>query len=134
MTWYNQQPEPKAAKTLFRNRLNGGYPKEEAILMWEKWVIAKWKKEHKQSQTNKGYVSKKVVPPKQDESDFKIEITYPKEVARVFRKEYINMIEQIERELTYTSEKTEISWLNNKLDRLKIELEIFNSYNNNHDK
>lgn len=54
-----------------------------------------------------------------DENDFKIEITYPKEVARVFRKEYIRMIEEIEWELTYTDEKTEVFTMNKKLERLK---------------
>ena len=129
MTWYNQQPEPKAARTLFRNRLNGGYPKEEAILMWDAWLTVKEKKKPKWVQPVKVYVPKKITPPKMDENDFKIEITYPKEVARVFRKEYIRMIEEIEWELTYTDEKTEVFTMNKKLERLKWELEIFNCYN-----
>lgn len=33
MTWYNEQSEPKAVRNLFRNRLNSGYKKEEAILI-----------------------------------------------------------------------------------------------------
>jgi hypothetical protein len=39
------------------------------------------------------------------------------------------MIEDIEWELTYTDEKTEVAWLNEKLKRLQNELQIFNSYN-----
>lgn len=129
MIWYNQQPEPKASKTLFRNRLNGGYPKEEAILMGDDWNIAKEKRKPKQYQPPKPYIPKKVVQKEPDESDFKIEITLSKEEAMVFRKEYVRMIEQIEWELTYTDEKTQISEMNKKLDRLHKELDIFNKYN-----
>lgn len=48
-----------------------------------------------------------------------IDITYPKEVARVFRKVYQDMIAQIEWELTYTEEKTQVAELNDKLTRLE---------------
>lgn len=109
MTWYNEQPEPKAARNLFRNRLNGGYPKEEAILMGDKWIAAKEKRKPRQYQPPKPYIPKKVIPKVEDESNFRIEVTLSKEEARVFRKEYVGMIEQIERELTYTEEKTEVA-------------------------
>lgn len=128
MTRYNEQPEPKASKTLFRNRLNCNYPKEEAILMGEKWDAVK-RGQTKQPQPAKPYVPKKIVPKPVDGSDFKIEITYPSEVAKVFRREYVRMIEQIEWDLTYTDEKTQVCELNQKLERLHKELEIFNSYN-----
>jgi hypothetical protein len=39
------------------------------------------------------------------------------------------MIEQLEWELTYTEEKTEVAWLNDKLTQLQKELMIFNCYN-----
>ena len=39
------------------------------------------------------------------------------------------MMEEIEWELTYTDEKTEVAGLNNKLIQLQKELSIFNSYN-----
>jgi hypothetical protein len=129
MTWYNEQPEPKASKTLFRNRLNGNYPKEEAILMGEAREKVKSKKKSKPVHPPKPYIPKKVVQNTPDESDFRIEITYPKEIAKVFRKEYVKMIEQIEWELTYTDEKTQIFEMNKKLERLQGELEIFNQYN-----
>lgn len=64
-----------------------------------------------------------------DEGDFKIEITLPKEEARVFRKEYMKMIEQLEWELTYTEEKTEVVGLNKRIAQLQKELMIFNCYN-----
>ena len=129
MTWYNKQPEPKASKTLFRNRLNGGYAKEEAILIGDAWFsVRKWRKEISPQQY-KPYVPIKKEIKKVDERDFKIEITYPKEVAKIFRKEYQKMIDDIEWELTYTEEKTQIAEMNEKLIRLQWELEIFNSYN-----
>ena len=39
MIRYNEQPEPKASKNLFRNRLNSDYPKEQAILIGEKYFV-----------------------------------------------------------------------------------------------
>lgn len=127
--WYNEQPEPKASKTLFRNRLNGGYPKEEAILIGDKWTRAKEKRKPKQYHPPKPYVPVKTAPKVIDENDFKINVTLSKEEAKVFRKEYVKMIEQLEWELTYTEEKTEVVWLNNKITQLQKELAIFNCYN-----
>ena len=129
MTWYNEQPEPKASKNLFKNRLNSNYSKEDAILLWDAWALAKEKKKEKQPQVSKAYIPQKVFQKPQDDRDFKIEITYPKEVAQVFRKEYQRMIDDIEWELTYTEEKTQIAEMNEKLERLYKEKEIFNSYN-----
>lgn len=129
MIRYSQQPEPKASKTLFRNRLNGGYPKEEAALIGDEWAKAKEKRKPKQYQPPKPYVPVKTAPKVVDENDFKINITLSKEEARVFRKEYVRMIEQLEWELTYTEEKTEVAWLNDKLTQLQKELMIFNCYN-----
>lgn len=126
---YNEQPEPKASKTLFRNRLNGWYPKEEAVLMWERWAKVKEGKKSVKIQEYKPYIPPRIVKKEPDENDFKINITLSKEEARVFRKEYVKMIEQLEWELTYTEEKTEVAWLNEKLERLQNELQIFNSYN-----
>lgn len=80
---------------------------------------------------SKPYIPKPIEKKNVNEGDFKIEITYPKEVARVFRKEYVKMIEDIEWELTYTDEKTQIAELNNKLVQLEKEKDIFNSFNPN---
>ena len=129
MTWYNEQPEPKASKTLFRNRLNGWYKKEEAILLWDSWTAVRKERQATHPQTAKTYVPKKIEQKQPDERDFLIEVTYPKEVAKVFRKEYQRMIEELEWELTYVSEKTEVAELNSKLERLYKEKEVFNSYN-----
>ena len=129
MNWYKEQPEPKASKTLFRNRLNGWYPKDKAILVWDEWLEVK-----KERQMAHPIISKPYIPqPKKerpvDENDFKINVTLSKEEAKIFRKEYVRMMEEIEWELTYTDEKTEVAGLNNKLAQLQKELSIFNSYN-----
>lgn len=129
MTWYNEQPEPKASKSLFRNRLSLWYSKEEAILMWEAWFSARNKRVAKKPQQPKAYVPKRTVQKEPSEEDYLIKVTYPSEVAKVFRKEYQKMIEEIEWELTYTEEKTQIAELNSKLERLYKERETFNQYN-----
>ena len=129
MTRYNEQPEPKASKSLFRNRLNGGYQKEEAILVWDPWMKARAKKKPKVAQPPKAYVPQKIVQKAPDENDFLIKVTLSKEEARVFRKEYQKMIEELEWELTYTSEKTEVKEMNDRLERLQKELAVFDSYN-----
>lgn len=129
LAWYETQLEPRASKCLFRNRLNGGYPKEEAILTGEEWLSVKREKKIYYPQVQKTYVPKPKVVKPVDERDYKIEITYSKEVAQIFRKEYNKMIEQLEWELTYTEGKTQIVELNSKLEQLKKERNIFNSYN-----
>lgn len=129
MIRYETQPEPKATKSLFRNRLNGWYCQEEAIQVWDKWMAIRDARKAKAPQQVKAYVPKRTKPAPVDESNFKIEITYPKEVAKAFRKEYVRMIEDIERELTYTEEKTQVAQMNEKLKRLYEELKIFNTYN-----
>ena len=129
MIWYNEHPEPKASKSLFRNRLNCGYWKEEAILTGDEWLKVKREKKIYYPQVQKTYIPKPKVVKPVDERDFKIEITLSKEEARVFRKEYMKMIEQLERELTCAEEKTEVAGLNNKIIQLQSELVVFNSFN-----
>lgn len=129
MIWYNEHPEPKASKCLFRNRLNCGYWKEEAILIWDEWLKIKREKKKHCPQVQKTYTPKPKVVKPVDERDFKIEITLPKEEARVFREEYMRMVEQLEWELSYTEEKTEVVGLNKKIAQLQKELMIFNCYN-----
>lgn len=127
---YDEAPEPKAEREWYRNRLNAWYPKEQAILVWEKRMEAREAKRKANPQIfKKPYPRQPRTPYKEDLTWYMINVTYPKEVARVFRKTYHDMIAQIERELTYTEEKTQVSELSDKLARLEWELEIFNSYN-----
>ena len=130
MKRYETAPEPKAKREWFRNRLKDWYCKEEAVLVWEPREEAKLRKRKNNPIVVKKYVRVRADTIKKDSPDwYVIDITYPKEVARIFRKEYQNMIAQIEWELTYTEEKTEIAKLNDRLEKLNNELNIFNSYN-----
>ena len=95
-----------------------------------------WQQAKERKKANAPVIVRKVYTPqyikaekKPDPNNFKIEITLSKEEAEVFRREYIKMIEDIERELTYTEEKTQVAALNTKLNSLYEELKIFNSYN-----
>lgn len=62
-------------------------------------------------------------------SDCKIEITYPKEVAEAFRKEYYNLISDVEEELKWVEELVLKDELLTKLKCLKEELMVFNARN-----
>lgn len=97
--------------------------------MGDEWLAVKKEKKIVHPIVPKTYTPKPRVVKPIDERDFKIEITYPKDVAQVFRKEYTKMIEQLERDLTFIEEKTQIKELNSKLEQLKKERDIFNSYN-----
>ena len=129
LEWYNNQPEPKVSRCIFRNRLNSNYSKEDAILMGDEWLGVKREKKIYHPDPSKVYVPKPMGLKPINENDFKIEITYPKEVAQVFRREYSRMIEQLERDLTYTDEKTQVAELNKKLEQLEKERDVFNLYN-----
>ena len=58
-----------------------------------------------------------------------IDITYPKEVARVIRKEFNNVISELEWRLRQVDEKDDVKVLTDKLELAKAELNLFNSYN-----
>lgn len=129
--WYDQQMEPKANRGLFRGRLNSWYCKEEAIMVWEDREKAKAKrKEATIQKPSKQYVSRSANSLVRDSEDrHYIDITYPKDVARVFRNEYERMIGDTEDELMFTQEKEKVVELNSRLDDLTDELDTFNRYN-----
>lgn len=128
-TWYLTQPEPKATKSSFRNRLNLGYAKEKAILMWDERQKAREEKWDARFSPPKAYVPPKKEVLQINEDDFMIKITLSKEEAKVIREEYEKMISEIEDELIFVVEKTEISELNRRLESLYKELQTFNLYN-----
>ena len=149
--WYEEQPEPKATREQFNNRLHMGFPKEQAILTWEPRDDLLIMRELQRKRVG-------ATPPSsnrlsshsrmKEDDDFepdyyRIDITYSKEEAEVFRNEYLNLIwrvkkeiEDIEQVLLITEERIEkIEWelakvkLLNELDLLEAQLNIFNSYN-----
>lgn len=58
-----------------------------------------------------------------------IDITYTIEEARIFRKEFNNVIENLEWTIQQTEDKDCLKALGEKLDLAKAELDLFNSYN-----
>lgn len=129
MERWSIQPEPKSNKQVFYGRLCSWYTKEQSILTWDKWLKV---------MRDKGFYwkEKKYVPTysrlKEDEGAAEytwIDITYSKEEARVFRKEFVNVIENLERELRQTEDKKCIKELNDKIESAKAELDLFNNYN-----
>lgn len=98
-------------------------------MIGDEWFKVKRERKIYHPQVQKTYIPKPKIVKPIDEGDFKIEITYPKEVAQVFRKEYVKMIQQLEWELTYIEEKTQAGELNSKLEQLQKELQTFNLHN-----
>lgn len=59
-----------------------------------------------------------------------IDITYSPDVARVFKKEFENVIDKIENNIYLTCNKEELEDLNSKLDEARREYNIFLQHNN----
>ena len=122
-------PDPKPGKQAFYGRLCSGYTKEQAILTWDKRLaimksrgICGWPAKYTPTYSRF----------KEDEwvADYTwIDITYTKEEARVFRKEFQSVIENLERDIQQTEDKECLKELNDKLELAKAELGLFNSYN-----
>lgn len=148
---YEEQPNPKATKEQFNNRLHLGFPKEQAILTWEPRDDLLIMRELQRKRVWAAPPSSRRLSSHsrmKEDDDFepdyyRIDITYSKEEAEVFRNEYLNVIwkvkkeiEDIEQVLLITEERIEkIEWelakvkLLNELDLLEAQLNIFNSYN-----
>lgn len=133
MLWYDEQPQPKASDTLFRNRIRTGYSKEEAILTWESWLeLRREKRDNNPNFRPHQYTPKKTKVLEEynwDPDVYRIDITYPKEVAQVFRREYEKLISETD-DLIYDTEDELLKLeLNVKLEQLKAELQLFLSFN-----
>lgn len=126
--WY-EQPEPKASKQVFYGRVKIWYPQWQAILTWEKWQEVVSEKPIKKKTWYKCYTWTKQDAEREEEAYTWIDITYSKEEARVFRKEYQRIIDDLEWQLTMIDEKTLVKETNEKLELVKAELALFNSYN-----
>lgn len=129
---YDEQPWPKASDNNFRQRLKAGYPKEQAILDWDERLAVK--RERVYGPCNKTpyvptYTQKKQEADDINPDDYRIDITYSKEEAEAFRKEYYNLIEETELRITKIEDKQLRDELEFKLDLLNAQLDIFNSYN-----
>lgn len=126
--WFDQK-EPKASKQVFYGRIRIGYTKEQAILTWDKWQNVLDKKSIKKKTWYKCYTWSKQEEERKEENYTGIDITYSKDEARVFRKEYQKIIDDLEWELTMIEEKTAVKETNEKLELVKAELNAFNLLN-----
>lgn len=123
-----EQPEPKPGKQVFYGRLWAGYTKEQAMLSGsarEKVVKKHW-----------WVYIKKYTPTysrlQEDERETEyswIDITYSKDEARVFRKEFHNVIENLEWKIRQTDDKESVKELNEQLEMAQAELDLFNIHN-----
>lgn len=128
MNWWLEQPEPKPSKQRFQGRLLCWYKKEDAILTESNWL--KVKKKAGRTWLEKFYTPTYSSQRKQDvKSPVEINITYPNEIANVFRKEFSRIIDKIEWKIYWVEDRECIKELYTKLDLAKVELELFNLYN-----
>lgn len=129
MRWWAEQPEPKPKKQAFYARLCSQYTKEQAILTWDERVEAtktKWV-------CNRG---KKYMPAYSRLQETKpieeytwINVTYPIEIAGIFRKEFIKVIDKLEWNIRETDDRDNLKDLYDKLEFAKVEYDLFNLYN-----
>lgn len=131
--WYSQQENPWVKFSLFIARVkDGGYPREVAIDNGDLWKKASEEKAKKGQQfkyygiTYKKYVEEK---PVEKEDYFFIKIKYPKEVARIFIKEYERLIEELERKAKDMHDKESRDKLEQQITKIHTELMVFKCYN-----
>lgn len=129
MRWWAEQPEPKPRKQAFYARLCSQYTKEQAILMWDERVEA---------MKSKGVCNrdKKYTPTysrlQEDEAIEEyiwINVTYPIEIANIFRKEFVKVIDKLERDIRETDDRDNLKDLYDKLEFAKAEYDLFSFYN-----
>lgn len=128
MRWWFNQKEPKSNRQVFYGRVRAWYKKEEAILTGEKWQKILSRKEVKRNVWYKPTYSRLETDTREETYTW-IDITYSKEEAKVFRKEFQRIIDNLEWSLTQMDEKTLVKETNDKLELVKAELSLFNLYN-----
>ncbi len=129
MEWWSQQPDPKPGKQAFYARLCSQYTKEQAILVWEEWV--KTMREKGLRCRDKKYIPTYSRLQEQEEIEEYtwINVTYPTEIANIFRKEFLEVIDKIEWEIRETDDRDSLKDLWDKLEFAKTEYALFTLYN-----
>lgn len=127
--WYKQQENPWVNASTFLRRIRQWICKEEAILSWKEWeaTVERRKKEALPKMLKKYEPKTKVVEDKPDYHEITIRLS--KDEADVFRKEYENLLNTITEELKNTESDIELQQANERLNKLKKEIEVFNHYN-----
>lgn len=131
--WYSQQKSPEVKFPLFVSRVNDWwYPKEIAITNGAEWEKAKTEKAKAPRErksywiTTPKYVEEK---PIEIEDYFFIKVKYPEEIARVFIKEYENLIEELEWKSKDMHDKESRDKLEQQIIKIHTELMVFKCYN-----
>ena len=125
LKWYMEQEWEKATKNRFYQRLYQGWNKEDAIKIWG---VANHKMTEKKIKPS--YQRPVVLPlQKNVKEDSYIRISYTTEEAKVFRREYENMINELQEKYSETDDVIEAREINNKLERIIKEYQVFRLYN-----
>ena len=130
--WYAQQENPQVKFNQFVSRVRDGwYTREQALLTGEEWKQVMEEKAKTRVFNQKKYVPpvKKPVDEKPNDDYFFIKIKYPTKVARVFVKEYENLIEELEWKVKDILDKESRNKLEADIVRVRAELMVFKSYN-----
>ena len=132
--WYSKQPNPGVKFAIFVARIRDGwYPKEVAIDNWQIWEKAKQEKAERGPRKAKEYVRTYSNTPLKEtienEDDLYIKIKYPIKVARVFAKEYEDIIEDLEWRVRNAPTKEERSEIEGQLVKAHTEYMVFKCYN-----
>lgn len=69
-------------------------------------------------------------PPKQNDDYFFIKITYPPQIARVFMKEYEDLLEDLEWKVKDIFDKDSRNKIEADITRIRTEIMVFKTYNN----
>lgn len=132
--WYSKQPNPEIKFPQFVARVRDGwYPKEIAITNGEAWLKARAEKAAKGPKKAKEYVPTYSKTPLKEtienEDDLYIKIKYPTKVARVFAKEYEDIIEDLEWRVRNAPTKEERSEIEGQIVKVRTEYMVFKCYN-----
>lgn len=121
LIWYSQQEWEKASRSRFYQRLYQWWSKEEAILLNVPIHCRKvvWK-------SKQAYVRPITPVKKVENEDVKyIKVAYTKEEARIFSREYENMISDLHDKYNATDDIIEAREINERLEKLVKEYQIF---------
>lgn len=130
--WYSKQDNPEIKFSQFVARVKDGwYTYEQALLTGQEWQTVMEEKAKTRVISTKKYVPtrSKPVEEKPNEDYFFIKIKYPTKVARVFVKEYEDLIEELERKVRDIFDKESRNKIEADIVRIKAELMVFKSYN-----
>lgn len=121
LKWYSQQEWEKASRSRFYQRLYQWWSKEEAIQLNVPIHCRKvvWK-------SKQAYVRPITPVKKVENEDIKyIKVAYTKEEARIFSREYENMISDLHDKYNATDDMVEAREINERLEKLVKEYQTF---------